>query len=402
MAPPPLVSALVIVAVAPAAAFHAQALRGPGRVVPRRSLGPEAPATCLAPSVALRRLGGRGVRYSSEDWLAAILSLPRSRVLRRISFHLVSTMAFCAGVVAADARGISCLRMAALPHSLLAGFLGLLLVFRTNSAYARYWEGRQVWGHVMNAARNLAQLAAVHVRPCSPTLASRLANLTAAFPLALADRCLGRGPEDLSIRVRSAVPASTPSQACSLLCLEMRRVLATVMTADPSTSGRGDPPRGVASQDLLSLMVGPGLELTAMARHVDALVSALGACERLLRTPVPIVYSRHTSRFLTVWCSTLPLTLVGPLGLAAVPVCAVVCWALFGIEEIGHLIEQPFIRSSEEELQRLAARRAAAAPSEFDQLATSLYGYGLPVEVIAATIAEEVDMITAAAADTDG
>ena len=75
---------------------------------------------------------------------------------------------------------------------------------------------------------------------------------------------------------------------------------------------------------------------------VGELVSCVGGCELIRRTPVPFMYSRHTSRALTWWCGTLPLVLVDLLGAAALPSMAGICWCIFGIEEIGHLIEQPF------------------------------------------------------------
>jgi predicted membrane chloride channel (bestrophin family) len=65
---------------------------------------------------------------------------------------------------------------------------------------------------------------------------------------------------------------------------------------------------------------------------------AIGACERLVQTPVPLTYARHTSRFLSIWCLTLPLALVGDFGFYTVPVMAVVTWALFGIQEIGKCV----------------------------------------------------------------
>jgi len=75
------------------------------------------------------------------------------------------------------------------------------------------------------------------------------------------------------------------------------------------------------------------------------LPQAIGACERLVQTPVPLNYARHTSRFLSIWCLTLPFALVGDLGFSVVPVLAFVAWGLFGIQEIGLMIEEPFRRS---------------------------------------------------------
>ena len=70
------------------------------------------------------------------------------------------------------------------------------------------------------------------------------------------------------------------------------------------------------------------------------------------RTAVPWSYSRHTSRFLTLWCGTLPLALVPLFGWLTIPVVMVICWCLFGIEEIGHLIEQPFVSDDIVESQK--------------------------------------------------
>ena len=64
---------------------------------------------------------------------------------------------------------------------------------------------------------------------------------------------------------------------------------------------------------------------------------------RITNTPVPLSYSRHTSRFLTVWLGTLPFVLAGAVGARLTLPCVIVaCWLLLGIEELGHLIEQPF------------------------------------------------------------
>lgn len=83
-------------------------------------------------------------------------------------------------------------------------------------------------------------------------------------------------------------------------------------------------------------------ERLKMLSLVDKLCKALGKCERLVQTPVPLNYVRHTSRALTLWCFTLPFALAGGLGLAVIPVVAMITWVLYGIQEIGLLIEDPF------------------------------------------------------------
>jgi len=82
-------------------------------------------------------------------------------------------------------------------------------------------------------------------------------------------------------------------------------------------------------------------ERLAMLNTIDKLSDQIGACEKLVQTPIPLAYARHTSRFLSVWLLTIPFVLID-LGLAIVPCVGIISWALFGIHEIGLQIEDPF------------------------------------------------------------
>jgi len=68
----------------------------------------------------------------------------------------------------------------------------------------------------------------------------------------------------------------------------------------------------------------------------------LGACEKILRTPIYSPYTKFTCRFLTVWCTTLPLALYPILGLGSVPASVAISFFMLGIEDIGSRVEQPF------------------------------------------------------------
>ena len=75
------------------------------------------------------------------------------------------------------------------------------------------------------------------------------------------------------------------------------------------------------------------------------LQACIGAAERIVQTPVPLHYVRFTTRFISAWCFALLLCLVQSMGFLVVPLTSVVVWALFGLREIGSLIENPFQRS---------------------------------------------------------
>ena len=94
-------------------------------------------------------------------------------------------------------------------------------------------------------------------------------------------------------------------------------------------------------------------ERELLLKCTSSLGECLGACERIVQTPIPLHYSRHTSRFVTMYVSTLPFLLVGALGALTLPVMGALSWALFGILEIGHLIEEPFSSETDDDGQML-------------------------------------------------
>jgi hypothetical protein len=78
---------------------------------------------------------------------------------------------------------------------------------------------------------------------------------------------------------------------------------------------------------------------------VDKLNNAIGECERIHQTAVPLNYARHSLRSLTIFLVTLPFCFVKDLGLLTGPVTGMIAWLLFGVYQIGHSIEDPFQKS---------------------------------------------------------
>lgn len=97
--------------------------------------------------------------------------------------------------------------------------------------------------------------------------------------------------------------------------------------------------RAIPTSDALDFSSRERLFLLAMVNDLSA---CIGACERIVQTPVPTQYARHTSRFLCLWIFTLPLLLLPEMGFWVVPAIACISWVLFGIQELGLQIENPF------------------------------------------------------------
>jgi ion channel-forming bestrophin family protein len=205
-----------------------------------------------------------------------------------------------------------------LGHTILGTSLGLLIVFRTNTAYARFWEARTLWGGIVNASRNLLRLGSAHAAPVDD-----LARLISAFAVILKQSL--RGSRDFTA-VRRLLPAFLIEQLA-------------VAPNPPSvvTWAMSDWVRERIDTGNLEPILAAQLEST-----IATLVDCQGGCERIKNTPVPFTYAALIKFSLLLYLMTLPFVLVAKMGFAAPLVVAGVAFGMLGIEEAGVEIENPF------------------------------------------------------------
>jgi ion channel-forming bestrophin family protein len=206
--------------------------------------------------------------------------------------------------------------------------LGLLLVFRTNTAYDRFWEGRKAWGMLVNTVRNLTRRIWVFVEESEPgdrLHKQEVLHLILAFAIATK---LHLRQEPLNAEVLGLVgdrPASALQDAPNAP-LKIAFWIEDYL------------------QQQYQLKRVDLYQITTMNALLDKLVDSLGVCERILKTPIPMAYAIHLKQLLLIYCLLLPLQLTGEIGYWTGPIVALVSFTLFGIEEIGIEIENPFGR----------------------------------------------------------
>lgn len=115
----------------------------------------------------------------------------------------------------------------------IESFLGLLLVFRTDSAYSRFWEARHIWTKSKETCRNLAINVSTQLKHRSPKSATKLLELLIAFPEALAYTCLC-GDIPLTNRLKRIIPERMHSDPAMCLCLMMQQQLLAAQIESPS------------------------------------------------------------------------------------------------------------------------------------------------------------------------
>ncbi|ELS33018.1 MULTISPECIES: bestrophin family protein [Pseudanabaena] len=204
--------------------------------------------------------------------------------------------------------------------------LGLLLVFRTNTAYERFWEGRKAWGLLVNTVRNLSRQILVAILEKEPR--DRQAKIAAvkmlpAFAIAL------------KLHLRSE---SINSELAANLSPEQFERLKTM----------NHPPLEIAFwlSSYLQEQTQQGkldrYQLNDMIQLLHQMVDVVGICERILRTPIPLAYAIHLKQLLMIYCLSLPFQMVDQLEWMTAPIVALISFTLLGIEEIGIQIEDPF------------------------------------------------------------
>ncbi|MGB7440487.1 MAG: bestrophin family ion channel [Coleofasciculaceae cyanobacterium] len=204
--------------------------------------------------------------------------------------------------------------------------LGLLLVFRTNTAYERFWEGRKVWGVLVNTVRNLARQlwgAIAENQPEDRTEKIETLRLLIAFAIAMK---LHLRSEPLNNELKALMRPD---------CYEKLKTM-------------NHPPLEIAFwiadylQHQHERHCLNTYQLTAMLKLLDTMVDVLGACERILKTPIPPAYSIHLRQLLLIYCLALPFEIVNEFNWLTAPIVALISFTLLGIEEIGVEIENPF------------------------------------------------------------
>ena len=204
--------------------------------------------------------------------------------------------------------------------------LGLLLVFRTNTAYERFWEGRKMWGSLVNNVRNLSRQIWVAIVELEPQdRKNKIAALRLLVAFAVATKFHLRG-QPINSELEKLMPTAW--------YLKLKNL--------------NNPPLEVAfwigdylqqqhNRDCLNTH-----QLTAMQDLVNKMVDALGGCERILKTPIPLAYAIHLKQLLLIYCLLLPFQLVADVNWWTGFIVALISFTLFGIEQIEIEIENPF------------------------------------------------------------
>lgn len=224
-----------------------------------------------------------------------------------------------------------------LPFTVAGAALSIFLAFRNNAAYDRYWEGRSLWGRLVNTSRSFTRQLITYLReetdPITPCEEK---------PLSEREQFIRR----MSYRVIAFVHALRHHLRGEDPTLELADLL------DPMELEQVSKKRNIPNAILL--LLGAQLAVARRRGWLDSIqLSSLdvtltefanihGSCERIRNTPLPPVYTGVADRVVLVYCGLLPFGLVVELGLLTPLVVTVVSFAFLVLSRISSLLENPF------------------------------------------------------------
>jgi len=267
------------------------------------------------------------IRHDPKEWIWHILTLRKADTVRRLGGSLVIMGVYSAGIAFLmldywHLPSDSLWKNTSLIHTLLGFVISMLLVFRTNTAYDRWWEGRRLWGSLVNNSRNLA----LKLNPLLGETEHKERDFFYAmipnFAFALKNHLRGHFVETefiesplfklSDLRRHEHIPAQIAAAIVSKVT-ELQR-------------------RGVLQPEHLLFL---NVELLS-------LMDVCGACERIHKTPIPFSYSSFIKKFIFFYCITLPIGYAFSLGYHVVLLAVFVFYVLASLEVIAEEIEDPF------------------------------------------------------------
>ncbi|WP_348797361.1 bestrophin family protein [Flavobacterium adhaerens] len=262
------------------------------------------------------------IPYNPKIWFAYIFSFHRSDTFREL-LPWILIIAIYSGIISyleieyfklSETNHIKNLTVI---HTTLGFVISLLLAYRINSAYDRWWEGRKLWGGLVNNSRNLAIKLSVILKD----------------------------EKDLSF-FRKLIPSYASMLNKHLKDEETSMLLYD--DVDLAINHHKHRPNQIAKMmfqkinDLYNSNKISGDQLIILNSEIQSFTDICGGCERIKNTPIPYSYSTFIKKFIFFFVLTLPFAYTFTLGYYVIPVVSFIFYVLASIELISEEIEEPF------------------------------------------------------------
>lgn len=263
--------------------------------------------------------------YNTKNFLKILISLHKSDTLKILFPTILLVGIYCYGVYYLEVEYLhlnskSSISNIGMIHSLLGFVLSLLLVFRTNTAYDRWWEGRKLWGKLVNDSRNFVIKINSILPENDVKNRTQIAKYLRFFPYFLANHLSKESTrlvldEDFS-DLQKELQHHPPAELVFLLTKKLYQLKKENKISDT--------------------------EMLFLDTQLSGFLDVCGGCERIKNTPIPYSYSSFIKKFIIFYVMALPVANVVNLGGFMIPITMFVYYVLMSLELIAEEIEDPF------------------------------------------------------------
>ncbi|MDC3253154.1 hypothetical protein OAU25_02775 [Crocinitomicaceae bacterium] len=262
------------------------------------------------------------IKYNPKNWFKLIFALHKSDTLRMLWKEILYIGVFSALLSFTMIEyfdGIEVLESLLSVYSIVGFVISLLLVFRTNTAYDRWWEGRKKWGSLVNDTRNLAIKIASMIddKEHRTFFKSAIPNFVFATKEHLRN---GVDFSELELSEHELSELSKKEHVPNAIS-QMMYSRVHQLTKDEKISQE---------------------EFLALDKNMNALLDSLGACERIKNTPIPFSYSLFLKKFIFIYVTTIPLAFIPVFGYYSIIIAMFLFYVLVSMEILAEEIEDPF------------------------------------------------------------
>ena len=270
------------------------------------------------------------ISYNPKEWFTFIFRFHKADTFRKLFPLMLGIGAYSALIAFLEMEywklsEDNYLRNLPVMHNLLGFAISMLLVFRTNTAYDRWWEGRKLWGNLVNNSRNLALKLSSFLPENETTHRSFFSKIISSFAFSLHNHLHSEKvrvelfeEEDEHKHIFNKIDQKKhiPNQSASLIIQHVQQLYKEGKIT--------------------------GEQFIILNTELLSFTDICGGCERIKNTPIPFSYSVFIKKFISFYILTLPFGYVFSLGYLVVPVVVFVFYVLASLELIAEEIEDPF------------------------------------------------------------
>lgn len=263
------------------------------------------------------------ITYNPKDWFKLIFQFHKSDTFR-ILLPTILLLGVVTAIVAFLERRFMVTAVPSLTifHQISGFIIALVLVFRINTAYDRWWEGRKLWGSLVNNCRNLAIKLNVLLPANDNESRREVVEMIGNYPFALKEHLRNNvTTEDIKFN--------------------------SIMNEDEYIH-MNHKPNFIASRltklclDACKNNTHTANDYLILSEHLSKLTDICGACERIKNTPIPYSYSIFIKKIIFIYIITMPVGFAMTLGYWSVPIVMIMFYAFASLELISEEIEEPF------------------------------------------------------------